>query len=48
MPDKHKIQLSAKKDFIERQSSAQSIPALAELIWNGLDSDSNVVKTPFK
>lgn len=30
-------------DFIERQSKARPIDALAELIWNGLDADANRV-----
>ncbi len=45
MSNNNIIQISAKKDFIERQSSAKSLPALAELIWNGLDSGSNIVET---
>ena len=30
-------------DFLERQSKAQPIPAVAELIWNGLDADATAV-----
>jgi DNA mismatch repair ATPase MutL len=30
-------------DFLERQTKAQSIPAVAELIWNGLDADATVI-----
>jgi hypothetical protein len=30
-------------DFLERQSKAQPIPAVAEMIWNGLDADATVV-----
>jgi len=38
-----KIPISPKRDFLERQASASPINALAELIWNGLDSGSNQI-----
>lgn len=40
-----KVRVVAKRDFIESATtSARPIPALAELIWNGLDSGSDSVK----
>jgi sensor histidine kinase regulating citrate/malate metabolism len=30
-------------DFLERQTKAQPIAAVAELIWNGLDADATAV-----
>ncbi|MDF7824689.1 ATP-binding protein [Pontiellaceae bacterium B12227] len=40
---KKKIVIEAKEDFLERLSSASSINAMAELIWNGVDAGSNIV-----
>jgi hypothetical protein len=38
-----KIAIEAKKDFMERLSSAAPIKAISELIWNGLDSGADLV-----
>ena len=38
-----KIKFAPKKDFLERLSSAGSIKAVSELIWNGLDAGSSRV-----
>lgn len=38
-----KIAIEAKKDFLERLSSAAPIKAISELIWNGLDSGADLV-----
>lgn len=38
-----KIAIEAKKDFLERLSSATPIKAISELIWNGLDSGADRV-----
>ena len=37
------IELSVEKDFLQRISSTGAAKALAELIWNGLDSGSDTV-----
>lgn len=39
-----KYPVEVQSDFLERQSNAQPIPALAELIWNSLDADSTWVR----
>lgn len=39
-----KVQVTAKKDFIQSIASSRPISALAELIWNGFDAGSNKVK----
>lgn len=31
-------------DFVARQTRAKPIPALAELIWNGLDADATAIR----
>lgn len=38
-----KIHLTAKKDFIESLTTARPLAALSELIWNGLDAQSDRV-----
>lgn len=38
------IAISAQEDFLERQSSAPPLKALAELVWNGLDAGSESVE----
>lgn len=43
----NRIRISPKKDFLERLSSTSPISALAEIIWNGLDSSSNEVRVEF-
>jgi hypothetical protein len=42
-----RISISPKKDFLERLSSTSPISALAEVIWNGLDSASDEVRVEF-
>lgn len=42
-----RIRISPKKDFLERLTSTSPISALAEVIWNGLDSSSNEVRVEF-
>ncbi len=39
-----KVQVTAKKDFLESLASARPIAALAELIWNGFDAQSDKVE----
>lgn len=39
-----KVQVTAKKDFIESLTSSRPVPALAELIWNGFDAGSEKVQ----
>ncbi|MBK1854625.1 ATP-binding protein [Verrucomicrobiaceae bacterium 5K15] len=41
------ISLTVEKDFLQRVSSTGAIKALAELIWNGLDSGSDSVQVEF-
>jgi hypothetical protein len=43
MSDVNTISISAQEDFLERQCSASPLNALAELVWNGLDSGSDQV-----
>lgn len=42
------IAVAVQDDFIERQTRAQPIGALAELIWNGLDADATRVQVEFE
>ncbi len=42
------IQLSPKKDFLDRVGSASPIKAVSELIWNGLDAGANNINVEFK
>lgn len=37
----NKIQITAKRDFLESIATARPLAALAELIWNGLDAQSD-------
>jgi hypothetical protein len=41
------IQVEVRPDFLERQSRAQPVQALAELIWNSLDPDATTVGVEF-
>ncbi len=43
-----KIQISAEVDFLSRQTRAEPIAALSELIWNSLDGDSTEVNVEFE
>ena len=40
---KHSYTVEVQPDFLERQSKAKPVQAVAELIWNGLDADANRV-----
>lgn len=42
------IAVAVQDDFIERQTRAPPIGALAELIWNGLDGDATRVQVEFE
>lgn len=39
----NKIQITAKKDFLESLTAAKPMNALSELIWNGLDAQSDKI-----
>lgn len=41
------VSVAVQGDFVARQTRAKPIPALAELIWNGLDSDASRVEVEF-
>jgi Histidine kinase-, DNA gyrase B-, and HSP90-like ATPase/Type I restriction enzyme R protein N terminus (HSDR_N) len=41
------VSIAVRDDFIERQTRAKPIPALAELIWNSLDADATAIKVEF-
>lgn len=41
------VSVTVQDDFVARQTRAKPIPALAELIWNGLDSDAKNVNVEF-
>jgi hypothetical protein len=40
--------IEVQQDFVERQSCAQPIPALAEIIWNAVDADATAVNVEFE
>lgn len=40
--------VEVQQDFVARQTKAQPIPALAELIWNALDADASQVNVEFE
>ena len=40
--------IEVQQDFVERQSRAPPIPALAEIIWNALDADATAVNVEFE
>ena len=42
------VAVAVQDDFIERQTRAQTVGALAELIWNGLDGDAIHVQVEFE
>ena len=42
------ISVSVQQDFIERQTRAQPLTALSELIWNSLDADASKVNIEFE
>ena len=39
----HRYTVEVQPDFLERQSKATPVQAVAELVWNGLDADANRV-----
>lgn len=39
-----KVHVTAKRDFLESLTTARPIAALAELIWNGFDAQSNLIQ----
>lgn len=41
------VSVAVQDDFVERQTRAKPIPALAELIWNGLDGDATAINVEF-
>jgi hypothetical protein len=41
------VSVAVRDDFVERQTRAKPIPALAELIWNGLDADATNINVAF-
>jgi hypothetical protein len=41
------VAVAVQDDFVERQTRAKPIPALAELIWNGLDGDASAIDIEF-
>lgn len=41
------VSVAVQDDFVERQTRAKPIPALAELIWNGLDGDASTIRIEF-
>lgn len=41
------ISVAVQGDFVARQTRAKPIPALAELIWNGLDGDASRIHVEF-
>lgn len=44
----HEYHVEVRPDFLERQTKAQPVQALAELIWNALDADANRVSVEFE
>lgn len=42
------VSISIQDDFLARQTRAQPIAALAELIWNSLDGESSRVSVEFE
>jgi hypothetical protein len=41
------VSVAVQDDFVARQTRAKPIPALAELIWNGLDGDAGKISIEF-
>jgi hypothetical protein len=41
------VSVAVQDDFVARQTRAKPIPALAELIWNGLDADATTINVEF-
>ncbi len=47
MTEVEHISIVVQDDFLARQTRAKPIPALAELIWNGLDADASKIDVEF-
>jgi len=47
MTEVEHVSVAVQDDFVERQTRARPIPALAELIWNGLDADATSISVEF-
>jgi hypothetical protein len=43
-----KVHVVAKRDFLESLTVARPLVALAELVWNGFDAQSERVQIPTK
>lgn len=41
------VSVAVQEDFVARQTRAKPVPALAELIWNGLDGDATDIRVEF-
>jgi hypothetical protein len=41
------VTVAVQDDFVERQTRAKPVPALAELLWNGLDGDATTIHVEF-
>lgn len=42
------IPVTIKSDFLEKQTHAQPLNAISELIWNSLDADADVIRVKFE
>jgi Histidine kinase-, DNA gyrase B-, and HSP90-like ATPase len=47
MTEVEHLSVAVQDDFLERQTRAKPIAALAELIWNGLDADATTINVEF-
>jgi hypothetical protein len=47
MTEVEHLSVAVQEDFLERQTRAKPIAALAELIWNGLDADATTINVEF-
>lgn len=43
----NKIHVTAKRDFLESLTTARPLAAIAELVWNGFDAQSNKIEVHF-
>src|SRR5690349_3805233 len=41
------VSVAVQDDFVEGLTRSKPIPALAELIWNGLDADATIINVEF-
>jgi|GEM_PF-5667988 formylmethanofuran:tetrahydromethanopterin formyltransferase len=44
----HSYTVEVQQDFLERQSKAKPVQAVAELVWNGFDADAVRVDAQLK